>query len=143
MPTTTRIDKDPNSRLDAGYMNNFHEEDVERRLMLFCQHHRNSNSKYQDTIPYRRLAEEQKSKALIDKVKETSKKEAISLSQDKSSKPKTSTVKPEQQQGNSDHSKPQQAALPDSNKVLNVSNIASCVACVCLFSCRHLDVTAC
>jgi len=118
MPTTTRIDKDPNNRLDASFMNNFHEVDVERRLMLFVQHHRNCNTKYQDTIAYRRLAEEQKSKALLDKFKDSSKKDAITLSQDKSSKPKSSTVKPEQQQASSDYSKSQQASLPESNKVL-------------------------
>jgi len=123
MPTTTRIDKDPNNRLDASFMNNFHEEvDVERRLMLYCQHHRNCNTKYQDTIAYRRLAEDQKSKALLDKFKDSSKKDAINLSQDKSSKPKASTVKPEQQQASSDHSKSQQASLPESNKVLNLQS---------------------
>ena len=118
MPTTTRIDKDPNNRLDASFMSNFHDEvDVERRLMLFCQHHRNCSTKYQDTIAYRRLAEEQRSKALLEKFKESTKKDAITLSQEKPSKPKASTVKPEQQQASNDHSKSQQVTLPESNKV--------------------------
>ena len=118
MPTTN---KDTNSRLDASFMSSYREEvDVERRLMLFCQHHHNCNEKYQSAVAIRRLVDDQKTKTLLDKYKETSRKDNVSLAQEKTTKPKVS-VKSEQQQSVSDPSRNQKNTLADTNKVGNIA----------------------
>lgn len=115
MPTANRLDKDTN-RLDGAFMNNYHEEGgAERRLMLFCQHHNNCNEKYQNAVIFRRLAEDQSTKALLDKYKETSRKDNVSLAQDKASKPKVA-VKSEQPPA-SDPSRSHKDTLADNKKV--------------------------
>lgn len=119
MPTANRLDKDT-SRLDAGYMNNYREEvDIQRRLMIFCQHHNNCKEKYQNSVAVRRLVEEQNTKVLLDKYKETSRKDNVSLAQDKTLKPKVAVVKSEQQQqqSSSDPSRSQKDTLADTSKV--------------------------
>lgn len=119
MPTANRLDKDT-KRLDAGFMNSYHEEvdSVETRLMLYCQHHRNCNEKYQNAVAIRRFVEDQNTKALLDKYnKDTSRKDNVSVAQEKA-KPKVA-VKSEQQQQQStgDPSRAQKDTLSDSNKV--------------------------
>ena len=119
MPTANRLDKDT-SRLDGGYMNNYREEvDVDRRLMIYYQHHNSCNDKYQNAVAIRRLVEEQKTKALLDKYKESSRKDNVSLAQDKTSKPKV-TVKSEQQQSTGDPVRSQKDSAGDSSKVNNI-----------------------
>ena len=118
MPTANRLDKETNRHLDGGFMNDYREEvDVDRRLMLFYQHHNSCNDKYQNAVAIRRLVEEQKTKILLDKYKETSRKDNVSLAQDKTSKPKVG-VKSELQQSTSDPSRSQKDSAGDSSKVV-------------------------
>jgi len=115
MPTTTR----ETNRLDASFMSSYREElDVERRLMLFCQHHHNCNEKYQSAVAIRRLVEDQNTKTLLDKYKETPRKDNVSLTQEKASKPKV-TVKSEQQ--SISDSRNQKDTLGDNNKVNDIA----------------------
>ena len=117
MPTANRLDKETNRHLDGGFMNDYREEvDVDRRLMLFYQHHNNCNDRYQNAVAIRRLVEEQNTRALLEKYKETSRKDNVSLAQDKTSKAKVG-VKSEQQQSTSDPSRSQKDCTGDSNKV--------------------------
>ena len=119
MPTANRLDKDSN-RLDGGFMNNYHEEGgVERRLMLFCQHHNNCNEKYQTAVAVRRFVEDQNTKVLLDKYKETSRKDNVPLTQDKASKPK-SAVKSEHQSA-SDPPRGHRDTLVAENKKVDIS----------------------
>lgn len=118
MPTANRLDKD---RLDAAYMNGYREEvsvqsGVQEKLMILYQHHNSCNEKYQKSVAVRRLVEEQNTKALLDKYKENSRKENVSLAQDKTPKPKVAVVKSEQQ-SSSDPSRSHKETLPDSSKV--------------------------
>lgn len=125
MPTANRLDKETN-RLDGGYMSNYREEvDVDRRLMIFYQHHNSCNDKYQNAVAIRRLVEDQKTKALLDKYKETSRKDNVSLAQDKTSKPKV-TIKSEQQQSTSDPPRSQKDSAADSSKVTIIINVRKC-----------------
>ena len=118
MPTANRLDKETN-RLDGGYMNNYREEvDVDRRLMIFYQHHNSCNDKYQNAVAIRRLVEEQNTKVLLDKYKETSRKDNVSLAQDKTSKPKV-TIKAEQQ-SSSEPSRSRKDSAADNSKVDNI-----------------------
>ena len=115
MPTANRLEKDT-SRLDAGYMNSYREEvDVQRKLMLYLQHHNSCKDKYQSAVAVRRLVEEQNTKVLLDKYKETSRKENVSLAHDKP-KPKVAVVKSEHQ-STSDPSRNQKDTLADNSKV--------------------------
>ena len=84
--------------------------------MIFYQHHNSCKDKYQNSVAVRRLVEEQNTKALLDKYKETSRKENLSLAQDKTPKPKVAIVKSEQQ-SSSDPSRSQKESLPDNSKV--------------------------
>ena len=122
MPTANRLDKETN-RLDGGYMSNYREEvDVDRRLMIFYQHHNSCNDKYQNAVAIRRLVEEQNTKALLDKYKETSRKDNVSLAQDKTSKPKVAVKLEQQQQSTSDASRSQKDSVADNNKVNTYNN---------------------
>lgn len=118
MPTANRLDKE---RLDARYMNGYRDEvsvqsGVQEKLMILYQHHNSCKEKYQNSVAVRRLVEEQNTKALLDKYKETSRKENVSLAQDKAPKPKVAVVKSEQQ-SSSDPSRSQKDTLADNSKV--------------------------